>query len=290
MKTILKDAESKMQKALDRLDYEYSTIRAGRANPAVLEKVSVDYYGAMTPVNQMAAISVAEARILVIQPWDVSTLKAIEKAILNSDIGITPTNDGKVLRLVFPQLTEERRKDLCKSIKKYGEECKVAVRNVRREAMDKMKAKKKDGELTEDDMKSGEKDVQKLTDKYCDKVDQHVSDKEKEIMSIQRQKEVRQNGITVSKKSGIDRYFARAGAAAETHWIYYGWKRPLGNQTGYAKKVRASGRCKNLPRPDSLLPFDWNSEYFFLCIFNRKLEASKRRSRCNHGFALAVLE
>ena len=184
MKTILKDAESKMQKALDRLDYEYSTIRAGRANPAVLEKVSVDYYGAMTPINQMAAVSVAEARILVIQPWDVSTLKAIEKAILNSDIGITPTNDGKVLRLVFPQLTEERRKDLCKSIKKYGEECKVAVRHVRREAMDKMKAKKKDGELTEDDMKSGEKDVQKLTDKYCDKVDQHVSDKEKEIMSI----------------------------------------------------------------------------------------------------------
>ena len=184
MKTILKDAESKMQKALDRLDYEYSTIRAGRANPAVLEKVSVDYYGAMTPINQMAAVSVAEARILVIQPWDVSTLTAIEKAILNSDIGITPTNDGKVLRLVFPQLTEERRKDLCKSIKKYGEECKVAVRNVRREAMDKMKAKKKDGELTEDDMKSGEKDVQKLTDKYCDKVDQHVSDKEKEIMSI----------------------------------------------------------------------------------------------------------
>lgn len=184
MKTILKDAESKMQKALDRLDYEYSTIRAGRANPAVLEKVSVDYYGAMTPINQMAAVSVAEARILVIQPWDVSTLKAIEKAILNSDIGITPTNDGKVLRLVFPQLTEERRKDLCKSIKKYGEECKVSVRNVRREAMDKMKAKKKDGELTEDDMKSGEKDVQKLTDKYCDKVDQHVSDKEKEIMSI----------------------------------------------------------------------------------------------------------
>ena len=105
MKTILKDAESKMQKALDRLDYEYSTIRAGRANPAVLEKVSVDYYGAMTPINQMAAVSVAEARILVIQPWDVSTLKAIEKAILNSDIGITPTNDGKVLRLVFPQLT-----------------------------------------------------------------------------------------------------------------------------------------------------------------------------------------
>jgi ribosome recycling factor len=120
----------------------------------------------------------------VIQPWDVTSLKAIEKAILASDIGITPTNDGKVLRLVFPQLTEERRKELCKSIKKYGEECKVSVRNVRRDAMDKMKAMKKDGELTEDDVKSGEKDVQKLTDKYCEKVDQHVTDKEKEIMSI----------------------------------------------------------------------------------------------------------
>lgn len=184
MKTVLKETESKMQKALDRLDYEFSTIRAGRANPAVLEKVSVDYYGAMTPVNQMAAISVSEARILVIQPWDASTLKAIEKAILASDIGITPTNDGKVLRLAFPQLTEERRKELCKSVKKYGEECKVAVRNVRRDTMDKMKKMKKDNELTEDDVKNGEKDVQKLTDKYCDKVDQHVAEKEKEILSI----------------------------------------------------------------------------------------------------------
>ena len=180
----LNQYEEKMKKTLASLESELVTIRAGRANPHILDKLAVDYYGAPTPLQQVANITVPEARMIQIQPWDGSMLKAIEKAILNSDIGITPTNDGKVLRLVFPQLTEERRKDLCKSIKKYGEECKVAVRNVRREAMDKMKAKKKDGELTEDDMKSGEKDVQKLTDKYCDKVDQHVSDKEKEIMSI----------------------------------------------------------------------------------------------------------
>ena len=184
MKTILKDAESKMQKALDRLDYEYSTIRAGRANPAVLEKVSVDYYGAMTPINQMAAVSVAEARILVIQPWDISTLKAIEKAIMTSDIGITPTNDGKVIRLVFPQPTEEKRKELCKEIKKYGEETKVAVRSVRRDALEALKVSKKDGEITEDDLKDLEKEVQNITDKHCKNVDNLVSEKEKEIMSI----------------------------------------------------------------------------------------------------------
>ena len=180
----IKLAEEKMDKALQHLAAEFASIRAGRANPGILDKVTVDYYGTPTPVNQMAAVTVSEARILLIQPWDASMIKAINKALLASDIGITPTDDGKVIRLVFPQLTEDRRKEICKSIKKYGEECKVAVRNVRREAMDKMKAKKKDGELTEDDMKSGEKDVQKLTDKYCDKVDEHVSDKEKEIMSI----------------------------------------------------------------------------------------------------------
>ena len=173
-----------MQKALDRLDYEYSTIRAGRANPAVLEKVSVDYYGAMTPVNQMAAISVAEARILVIQPWDVSTLKAIEKAILNSDIGITPTNDGKVLRLVFPQLTEERRKELCKTVSKTCEDSKVAVRNVRRDSMDKLKAMKKASETTEDELKDAEKNIQKITDKFIEQVDSVGEAKTKEIMSI----------------------------------------------------------------------------------------------------------
>lgn len=184
MKTVMKETEEKMKKTITRLDKDLAAIRAGRANPAVLDKVVVDYYGAPTPIQQMAAVSVAEARILVIQPWDMSSLKAIEKAILASDIGITPTNDGKVLRLAFPQLTEDRRKELCKSIKKYGEEAKVAVRNVRRDAMDKLKSMKKNSELTEDDVKNGEKDIQKLTDRYCDEVDKTVADKEKEIMSI----------------------------------------------------------------------------------------------------------
>ena len=184
MKTVMKDTEAKMQKTIARLDKDLAAIRAGRANPAVLDKVSVVFYGAPTPIQLMAAISVSEARILVIQPWDVSSLKSIEKAILASDIGITPTNDGKVLRLAFPQLTEDRRKELCKSIKKYGEEAKVAVRNVRRDAMDKLKAMKKNSEITEDDVKNGEKDVQKLTDRYCDEADKSVAAKEKEIMSI----------------------------------------------------------------------------------------------------------
>ena len=153
MKELMKETEEKMKKSNARLAHEFTTIRAGRANPAVLDKVQVDYYGVPTPIQQMAAVSVSEARILVIQPWDVTSLKAIEKAILSSDVGITPTNDGKVLRLVFPQLTEDRRKELCKDIKKLGEETKVAVRNVRREAIEKLKAKKKASELTEDEVK-----------------------------------------------------------------------------------------------------------------------------------------
>ena len=173
-----------MNKSLNALSNEFASIRAGRANPAVLDKVFVDYYGTQTPVNQMAAISVAEARILVIQPWDRSTLKLIEKAILASDIGINPTNDGSVIRLVFPQLTEERRKDLCKDIKKYGEECKVTVRSIRRDTMDKFKVMKKNSEITEDDLKDCEKKVQDLTDKFCAEVDKAVSAKEKEIMTV----------------------------------------------------------------------------------------------------------
>lgn len=184
MKEVLKNTEEKMQKSVDRLNHDFAAIRAGRANPAVLDKVTVDYYGVPTPIQQMAAISVAEARILVIQPWDMSTLKPIEKAIMASDIGITPTNDGKVIRLAFPQLTEDRRKELCKDIKKMGEEAKVAVRNVRRDNMDKLKAMKKANELTEDEVKEGEDKIQKLTDKYCDNVDKCVASKEKEIMSI----------------------------------------------------------------------------------------------------------
>ena len=184
MKEQLDITKEKMSKSLNSLGNELASIRAGRANPAILDKVMVDYYGAPTPINQMAAISVAEARILVIQPWDATSLKAIEKAILASDVRITPTNDGKALRLAFPQLTEERRKDLCKSIKKYGEECKVAIRSIRRDSIEKFKAMKKNSEITEDDMKDCEKKVQDLTDKFCADVDKEIAAKEKEIMSI----------------------------------------------------------------------------------------------------------
>lgn len=184
MKEIINTAKEKMNKSFNALNNEFAAIRAGRANSAVLDKVMVDYYGAPTPVNQMAAISVSEARILVIQPWDKSSLKLIEKAILASDVGITPTNDGSAIRLVFPQLTEERRKELCKTIKKYGEECKVTVRSVRRDAIEKFKAMKKNSEITEDDMKDCEKKVQDITDKFCDDVDKAVAAKEKEIMTV----------------------------------------------------------------------------------------------------------
>ena len=184
MKETINNAKEKMTKSLNALDKEFAAVRAGRANPAVLDKVMVDYYGAPTPVNQMAAVSVSEARILVIQPWDKSSLKLIEKAIQESDIGINPTNDGNVIRLAFPQLTEERRKELCKSIKKYGEDCKVAVRSIRRDTMDKLKTMKKNSEITEDDLKDCEKKVQDLTDKFCADADKAVADKEKEIMTV----------------------------------------------------------------------------------------------------------
>lgn len=184
MKETLKLTEEKMEKCINALGNEFAAIRAGRANPAILDKIQVDYYGVPTQINAMAAVSVAEARILVIQPWDASSIKAIEKAIIASDIGITPTNDGKALRLVFPQLTEERRKELCKQIKKYGEEAKVTVRNIRRDTMDKFKTMKKNNEITEDDVKDCEKKVQNVTDKYCEKIDKMCADKEKEIMTV----------------------------------------------------------------------------------------------------------
>lgn len=184
MKDVLNNAKDKMEKTLKVLSSDFAAIRAGRANPAVLDRITVDYYGTPTPINQMAAVSVSDARVLVIQPWDKSSLKAIEKAIQASDLGINPTNDGSVIRLTFPQLTEERRKDLCKDIKKLGEDAKVAVRSIRRDANDKIKNMKKEGELTEDDVKVFDKDIQKLTDKYTDLIDNEVSAKEKEILSI----------------------------------------------------------------------------------------------------------
>ena len=184
MKEQIKNAESKMQKCIDHLLKEYAAIRAGRANPAILDKVLVDYFNTPTPVNQMAAVSVTEARVLAIQPWDPSTIKLINKALLASDIGITPTDDGKVIRLVFPQLTEDRRKEITKTIKKLGDEAKVNVRNVRRDTMEKLKAMKKSSELTEDDLKNGEKQLQNVTDKYCTEVDKQIAAKEKDIMSL----------------------------------------------------------------------------------------------------------
>lgn len=173
-----------MTKSLEALDKELASIRAGRANPSVLDKVSVDYYGVATPVNQLAAVSVPEPRMLSIQPWDASMLKLIEKAINVSDIGINPQNDGRAIRLIFPPLTEERRKDLVKGAKKNGEDTKVAIRNIRRDAIDDFKAAKKNGEMTEDDVKNAEKAIQDMTDKYCKEIDTTVAAKEKEIMSI----------------------------------------------------------------------------------------------------------
>ena len=184
MKEHLVEFDTKMTKTMNNMRGEFSSIRAGRANPAVLDKIRVDYYGTPTPINQMAAISVSEARILVIQPWDKSTMKSIEKAIQASDIGINPTNDGKCIRLLFPQLTEERRKDLAKQVKKYGEECKVAIRNIRRDAMDTYKKQQKASEITEDDQKALEKDMQKMTDEFIKKVDEMTAKKEKELYAI----------------------------------------------------------------------------------------------------------
>ncbi|MBP1536994.1 MAG: ribosome recycling factor [Ruminococcus sp.] len=184
MKELKEKAKSKMEKSISVMLSDFSAIRAGRANPNVLDKVKVDYYGAPTPVNQMAAVSVAEARVLVITPWDKTTLKAIEKAIQASDIGINPQNDGQVIRLTFPQLTEDRRKEIVKDVKKGGEDTKVAIRSIRRDAMEKIKAMKKNSEITEDEQKDGEEAIQKMTDKFCKEVDEHVAEKEKEILSI----------------------------------------------------------------------------------------------------------
>ena len=178
------EIESKMEKRIDGYAGELKTIRAGRANASVLDKVAIDYYGTMTPINQVGAISSPEPRMLVIQPWDASVLKEIEKAINVSDIGIAPQNDGKVIRLSFPPLTEERRKELVKTVKKYSEEAKVQIRNIRRDAMETFKAQKKNGEITEDDLKGIEKDIQNLTDKYIKEIESIDAAKEKEIIEV----------------------------------------------------------------------------------------------------------
>lgn len=184
MKAEYNEINAKMEKTINALDNEFKAIRAGRASAAVLDRIFVDYYGSPTPVNQLASISSPEARQLVIQPYDASALKNIEKAIQVSDIGINPQNDGKTIRLIFPPLTEERRRDLVKDVKRIGEDSKVTIRSIRRDAIEMFKADKKNNVITEDDLKAAEKDIQDLTDKFCKTIDSAVSAKEKEILEI----------------------------------------------------------------------------------------------------------
>lgn len=183
-KQVIDKAKEKMTKAIQAYTRELASIRAGRANASLLDRITVDYYGAPTPINQLAGISVPEARLLVIQPYDKSILSEIEKAIMKSDLGINPTNDGSIIRLAIPQLTEERRKELVKQVRKESEEAKIAVRNIRRDANDDLKKLEKNGEITEDGLRGYSDDIQKLTDEYINKVDQVTKDKEKELLEV----------------------------------------------------------------------------------------------------------
>ena len=176
--------KEKMEKSISVYSEKLAEVRAGRANPAILNKVKIDYYGTPTPINQVAGVSVPEARLIVIQPWDMSILKEIEKAILASDIGINPNNDGKVIRLAFPELTEERRKDLVKDIKKMAEEAKIVIRTIRRDGIEEAKQEQKNGDMTEDELKQAENEIQKLTDKSVEEIDKILANKEKEVMSV----------------------------------------------------------------------------------------------------------
>ena len=184
MKEMNQPYDAKMQKTIEVVMSDFAGVRAGRANAGVLDKITVEYYGTETPIHQVASISTPDPRTLVSQPWDGTLLKAVEKALLASDLGINPQNDGKVIRLIFPQLTEERRKELTKQVKKYGEGGKVAIRNIRRDAMEKFKAMKKKSEITEDDLKELEEDLQKLTDKRCKEIDDLTAKKEAELMAV----------------------------------------------------------------------------------------------------------
>ena len=178
------DIINKMDKTVGVFENNLAEVRAGRANPAILNKIKIDYYGVPTPISQVAGISVPEARLIVIQPWDLGILKEIEKEILKSDIGINPNNDGKVIRLSFPELNEERRKEIVKSIKKMAEESKIAVRSIRRDGIEEFKKKQKDSEITEDELRMAEEEIQKITDKYIDEIDTLLDNKEKEVMSV----------------------------------------------------------------------------------------------------------
>ncbi len=183
-KEVYKNIEEKMKKTIHVLKGDLNGVRAGRANPSILDKIAVDYYGTPTPINQLGNVSVPEPRVIMIQPWDSKILKEVEKEIQKSDIGINPSNDGKVIRLVFPTLTEERRKELTKVVKKYGEESKIAIRSIRRDGIEHMKTLKKNSEITEDDLKDAEKEIQVLTDKYVAEVDKIVEAKDEEILEV----------------------------------------------------------------------------------------------------------
>lgn len=184
IKAIVTSIDEKMSKTVSVLKKEYNSLKAGRANPAMLDKIEIEYYGSMTPLNQVGNVSAPEPRILLIQPWDKTSIKAIEKAILVSDLGLNPNNDGVAIRLVIPELTEETRKDLCKKVRKYGEDAKIAVRSIRRDANDKVKALKKDNDISEDELKLAEDEIQKKTDIYIKELENIITSKEKEIMAI----------------------------------------------------------------------------------------------------------
>lgn len=184
LKTIKSEAEEKMKKSIVNLKNEFNSIRTGRANPSLLDRIVVEYYGTPTPLNQLANISAPESRMLVIQPWDAQSLGDIERAIIKSELGLNPNNDGKIIRLVIPQLTEERRKDLSKLAKKYGEEAKVAIRNIRRDSNDKLKDAEKDGEITEDNLRQGQNEIQQITDEYIKNIDNLIDRKIDEIMEV----------------------------------------------------------------------------------------------------------
>ena len=184
MKEVFQAAEHKMDKTVQVLTHEYASIRAGRANPGVLDKIMVDYYGTPTPINQLAAVSVTEACTLTVQPWDVSVVRAVERAIQTSDLGINPQSDGKIIRIIFPPLTEDRRKEIVKDVSKMAEEAKIAIRSVRRDAIEKLKAMKKASEITEDDLKDAEKRMQEITDKFGKEIDTISEKKQKEVMEI----------------------------------------------------------------------------------------------------------
>lgn len=184
LNAVKNEAKEKMVKAISSLKYEFGSIRAGRVNPSILDRISVEYYGALTPLNQLSNISAPEPRMLIVQPWDAQAMKDIERALLKSDLGLNPSNDGKIIRLVFPQLTEERRKDLSKLVKKYGEEAKISIRNTRRFSNDEFKKAEKESTISEDDLRQGQDEIQKITDDYIEQIDMLIEEKIAEVMEV----------------------------------------------------------------------------------------------------------